>query len=395
MKKKGLFHGLGKNVIVLSVTSFFTDISSEMLYPVIPIFLTSVLGVPVSVLGLIEGIAESTASIMKAFSGWFSDAFRKRRPFITSGYFLSSLGKLLLFFAYAWPTVLIARFIDRLGKGVRTSPRDALLADSSSAEYRGRAFGFHRAVDTLGACLGPLLALLFLFILKGNIRFVFLIAFIPAILAVIILLLFLKEKPISLRGIFTPGVEKHVFPPPGWKWVTPHFKKFILVSSIFAVGNSSDVFLIIRSKDIGLSIGLVILAYVVYNISYSALSFPFGVLSDRIDRKWVIVGGFAVFALVYFGFGLYISRFTVWILFAVYGFYMAMTDGVSKAYISDMVPEESRATAIGVYYCVTGILTLFASLIAGLLWTYIAPEAPFVYGAVTAVFSAILCVYLL
>jgi MFS family permease len=384
-----IFKGLNKNIVVLSITSFFTDISSEMLYPIIPIFLTSVLGAPMAIVGLIEGIAESTASLMKAFSGWFSDRLKRRQPFVTLGYFLSSIGKLMLFFAYTWPIVLVSRFIDRFGKGVRTSPRDAMLADSVPVEYRGKAFGFHRAADTLGACLGPLLALLFLFMLKENLRQVFLIAFIPAILSVIILLLFLKEKP------------KTDFPSPAWSapaWksvITPHFKKFLLISSIFAIGNSSDAFLIIRSKDIGLSIPIVILAYVIYNISYSALSFPFGILSDKIDRKWVIIGGFAVFAIVYFGFGLYINHITVWILFGVYGFYMAMTDGVGKAYISDMVRSESRATAIGLYYCVTGILTLFASLIAGLLWTYVAKEAPFIYGAIVAGISAILCVFLL
>ncbi|MDP3791687.1 MAG: MFS transporter [Candidatus Omnitrophota bacterium] len=392
MRKNGLFKGLNKNIIVLSITSFFTDISSEMLYPIIPIFLTSILGAPVAIMGLIEGAAEATASLMKVFSGWLSDRFRRRQPFVTFGYFLSSIGKLLLFLAYAWPMVFFARFVDRLGKGIRTSPRDALLADSTAIEYRGKAFGFHRAMDTLGACLGPILALWLLAILKDNIRQVFLIAFIPAILAVVVLLLFLKEKPKVAENR-----DRHHFSRIDiWKnGVCPKFKKFILISSIFAIGNSSDAFLIIRSKDIGLSISLVILAYVVYNISYSALSFPFGILSDKIDRKWVIVGGFSIFAMVYLGFGLYATRFTVWVLFAVYGFYMAMTDGVSKAYIADMVPAESRATAIGLYYCATGILVLLASVIAGLLWTYVGASAPFVYGAITAGISAILCVFLL
>ena len=388
-----IFKGLNKNIVVLSITSFFTDISSEMLYPIIPIFLTSVLGAPVSVLGLIEGIAESTASIMKALSGWLSDRIRKRQPFITLGYFLSSIGKLMLFFAYTWPVVLFSRFIDRFGKGVRTSPRDAMLADSAPAEYRGKAFGFHRAADTLGACLGPLLAIWFLHVMKGNMRPIFLFAFVPAILAVIVLMLFLKERPILQNKISTPGVEK-VFSFSLKEFSAP-FKKFLLISCIFAIGNSSDAFLIIRSKGIGLSVSLVILAYVLYNITYSGLSFPFGILSDKIARKWVIIVGFIIFAFVYLGFGLYANRFSVWILFAIYGLYMAATDGVGKALISDTVNEESRATAIGLYYCVTGILTLFASIIAGLLWTYVAASAPFVYGAITALISAILCVFLL
>lgn len=393
--KKGLSKGLNKNIVVLSITSFFTDISSEMLYPIIPIFLTSVLGAPMSVVGLIEGIAESTASILKTFSGWLSDRLRKRQPFVIIGYFLSSLGKVTLFFAYSWPVVLVARFIDRFGKGVRTSPRDALLADSSAVEYRGKVFGFHRAFDSLGACLGPLLALLFLKVLNGNLRTVFLIAFIPAILSVITLVIFLREKTVVSRpGPSGPGLESRSIKFNLKNFSVP-FKRFLLISVIFAIGNSSDAFLIIRSKDIGLSVSLVILAYVVYNITYSAFSVPFGILSDKIARKWVIIGGFMIFALVYLGFAVYANPFTVWILFAIYGFYMAMTDGVSKAFISDIVPSELRATAIGLFYSVTGILTLFASVIAGLLWTYVAQSAPFLYGALTAIISAILCVFLL
>ncbi|OGW94530.1 MAG: hypothetical protein A3I73_06280 [Omnitrophica bacterium RIFCSPLOWO2_02_FULL_45_16] len=387
MKKPGIFKGLNKNIIVLSVTSFFTDISSEMLYPIIPIFLTSVLGAPMSILGLIEGVAESTASVLKAFSGRFSDLIRKRQPFITLGYFLSAMGKLMLFFAYAWPAVLLARFIDRFGKGVRASPRDAMLADSADIKYRGKAFGFHRAMDTLGACLGPLLAVYFLMVLKGNLRHVFLIAFIPAILSVATLVLFLKEKPLISRSSAPIRFNLKYFSTP--------FKRFLFISSIFAMGNSSDAFLIMRSKSIGLSVTFVILAYVAYNISYSALSFPFGILSDKINRKWVIIGGYTVFALVYLSFALFATPATIWVLFFVYGFYMAMTDGVSKAFISDMVASDSRATAIGLYYCVTGLLALFASVIAGLLWTYVAPSAPFIYAAILALISAILCVFLL
>lgn len=388
-----IFKGLNKNVVVLSVTSFFTDISSEMLYPIIPVFLTSVLGAPMSVVGLIEGIAESAASILKAFSGWFSDLFRKRQPFITLGYFLSAMGKLAIFFAQTWPIVLVARFIDRFGKGVRTSPRDAMLADSVDSAYRGKAFGFHRGLDTLGACLGPLLAILFLSVLKENLRSIFLIAFVPAIISVIVLILFLKERPVQVRHSPPDGGIL----PSRWdlKAFSPLFRRFLLISSVFAIGNSSDAFLIMRSKDIGLSISMVILAYVVYNISYSALSMPFGMLSDRVDKKWVIIGGYVIFALVYFGFGLYANPATIWPLFFVYGFYMAMTDGVSKAYISGMVESDSRATAIGIYYCITGILTLLASVVAGLLWTYVTVSAPFLYGAILALVSALLCVFLL
>jgi MFS family permease len=351
-----------------------------MLYPIIPIFLTSVLGAPMSILGLIEGIAEAAASILKAFSGWFSDKLQKRKAFVVGGYFLSSMGKLFFFMAYAWPMVLFARLIDRIGKGVRTSPRDAMIADSCDAQYRGKAFGFHRAADTLGACLGPLLALWLIYAMKENLRIVFFIAFIPAIIAVGLLIFFLAEVPILERA---NGVKLNF----DLKKFSPAFKRFLIISAIFSIGNSSDAFLIMRAKDLGLSTAMVILAYVVYNVSYSGLSLPAGILSDRIPRKFVIASGYAIFALVYFGFGIFANSLAIWPLFFIYGFYMAMTDGVGKAFITDTVDKELRGTALGIYYCLTGLAAFAASLIAGLLWTHVGVWAPFVYGAVMAVFS--------
>lgn len=383
IKKSNLFKGITKNVAVLSVVSFFTDVSSEMLYPIIPIFLTSVLGAPMSVLGLIEGLAEAAASILKAFSGWFSDIFKKRQPFVTGGYFLSSIGKLLFFIAYSWPVVLLARLVDRIGKGIRTSPRDALIADSTGPEYRGKAFGFHRAMDTLGACLGPLLALWLLVALKGNLRAIFLIAFIPAILAVGVLLFLLKE-PKASTGIDVPN-RKFDF-----KDFSPAFNKFLFISVIFSVGNSSDAFLIMRAKSLGLATTFIILAYVVYNISYAAFSLPAGVLSDKFSRKTIIIIGYLIFAVVYFGFAFWKNPGTLWLLFFIYGFYIAMTDGVGKAYITDVVSGHRRGTAIGAYYCITGLCAFFASLIAGLLWTYVGVNAPFIYGSIASLASAII-----
>lgn len=377
-----IFKGLKKNVIVLSVVSFFTDVSSEMLYPVIPIFLTTVLGAPMSVLGLVEGIAESAASILKAFSGWMSDKIRHRKNFVVGGYFLSSIGKLLFFLSYAWPMVLAARLVDRVGKGIRTSPRDAMIADSCDAGYMGKAFGFHRAADTLGAILGPLLALWLIVALKENIRLVFLIAFVPAIIAVAVLVFLLKEVP---RASGNAGGALRL----RMDQFSPAFRRFLLVSVIFSIGNSSDAFLIMRAKDIGLTMALVILAYVIYNISYAGLSFPAGVISDRIPRKGIMIVGYFIFAIVYTGFAFFANKGTIWPLFFVYGFYMAMTDGVSKAFVTDTVEEEVRGTAIGIYYCLTGLCAFAASLIAGLLWTYVGASAPFIYGAVMATISCV------
>jgi MFS family permease len=382
------FTGIKKNVIVLSVVSFFTDISSEMLYPIVPIFLTSVLGAPMSVLGLIEGAAESAASILKAFSGWLSDRIAKRQPFVVWGYSLSSFAKPLLFFAYSWPLVLVSRLLDRVGKGLRTSARDAMIVDATDAPYIGKAFGFHRAMDTLGACIGPLIAILLLTILKENIRMVFLVAFIPAVLAVLTLIFFLKEvPPVHVNNKNYPRFNLNVF--------SPDFKAFLFASAIFAIGNSSDAFLIMRAKGLGLSVTMVILAYVLYNISYSALSAPFGSISDKIPRKNVMILGYAVFALVYVGFAMITHSAMIWPLFFVYGFYIAMTDGVGKALVSDMVPKEYVGTAMGLYHFVLGIFAFFASLIAGLLWTHIGAPAPFYYGAAMSAVSCLAFAFLI
>lgn len=389
-KTENLFKGIKKNVVVLSAASLFTDISSEMLYPIIPIFLTSVLGAPMSVLGLIEGIAESTASILKAFSGWLSDRIAKRQPFVVAGYSLSALSKLIFFAAYTWPVVLAARFLDRFGKGIRTSPRDAMIADITDSEYRGKAFGFHRAMDTIGACLGPLCAIWFLSVFKDNLRDVFLVAFIPGLAAVFVLVFFLKESVVP-PGIAAGGIKNLLL----IRNFSPEFKKFLLASAIFAVGNSSDAFLIMRSKDLGLSVIMVILAYVLYNISYSLFSMPFGILSDRIPRKRIMAGGYMIFAVVYLGFGLASGPGIVWLLFPVYGFYIAMTDGVGKAIVADMVGKDRMGTAMGLYHFVLGIFAFFASLMAGLLWTYAGVAAPFIYGAVCAAISCAAFIFLL
>ena len=378
--------GIPKNIFVLGLVSFFNDVASEMIYPLVPIFLTSVLAAPATIVGLIEGIAESTASILKAFSGWLSDKLRKRKPFVVLGYSFSAISKILLSLAFSWPFVLMARFIDRFGKGARTSARDVLIAESSENSIRGRSFGFHRALDTLGAVVGPLLALLAIHFLNNKFRLIFFLAFIPAFIAVLLLIFFVKEKKKEANSFS----EFHFT----WRDLNPAFKIFLLVSFVFALGNSSDAFLILRAQNLGLSVSLVILAYVLFNFTYSIFSTPAGVISDKIGPKKVLLTGFLLFSTVYLFFGLAPSSLFLWFLFPIYGIYMALTDGVGKAYISNLVPQEKAGTAFGIYQTTIGLTTFFASFIAGLLWTYIGVKAPFIFGSLIAIISAFLFVAL-
>jgi MFS family permease len=406
---KDIIKGVKKNVFILGLVSFFTDISSEMLYPIIPIFLSAVLNAPMSIVGLIEGMAESTASILKIVSGWLSDRSGKRKPFVIYGYSLSTIAKPLLAFAATWHFVLAARFLDRFGKGLRSSARDALIADSTDAQYRGKAFGFHRSLDSVGAVMGPLIALLILHYLDRNhwnldasTRIIFLIAFIPALISVLLLLFFVTDKVSEKKDGFKFKLSDF----------SRDFRLFLLISIVFSAGNSSNVFLILRAKDLFENFGgvpavitsifgsfgivaVVILTYVVYNITYSLFSMPAGMLSDRIGRRNVMVGGFLIFSIVYMGFAKANAGYLVWILFAIYGFYIAMTDGVSKAYAVDLVPADKRGTAIGLYYTATGLMALAASIIAGLLWDFAGASAPFLFGSATALAAAVMLVILM
>jgi MFS family permease len=406
---KDIIKGVKKNVFILGLVSFFTDISSEMLYPIIPIFLTAVLGAPMSVVGLIEGVAESTASILKVISGWLSDKSGKRKPFVIFGYSLSTIAKPLFAFAATWHFVFAARVLDRFGKGLRSSARDALIADSTESQYRGKAFGFHRALDSIGAVMGPLITLALLYYLENShrdpgssYRIIFLLAFIPALISVLLLLFFVTEK----AGERKEGMKFR------FSDFSRDFKIFLTISVVFAIGNSSDAFLILRANNIFESFGgvpsiitstfgsiaviaVVILTYVVYNITYSLFSMPAGMLSDRIGRRNVMIGGFLIFSFVYLGFALANAGYLIWILFAIYGFYIAMTDGVSKAYAVDLVPADKRGTAIGLYYTATGLMALAASIIAGLLWDLIGASATFMFGSAMALVAAVLLVTLL
>lgn len=370
----------------LSLVSLFNDIASEMIYPIVPIFLTTVLGAPVTVVGLIEGIAEGTASITKTVFGYWSDRIHKRKIFVVLGYGFGAISKLLTGLATVWPFVLFARFIDRFGKGLRTSARDAILLQNATKENKGFIFGFHRSIDSLGAVIGPLVALVFLDLMKENMRLTFLAAFVPAAIGVLLLVFFVKERPLP------PAEQKkpiHI----SWKEINPSLKLFFLISMVFAAGNSSDAFLILRSKGLGLTTTMVVLAYVLYNVTQTLFGTPGGRLADKIGARKVYAIGLAVFSLVYLAFGFVNSSLFVWFLFPVYGIYIAFTDGVSKSYIAEFITEREAGTYFGIYQTGIAICQVLASVIAGFLWNSIHPSAAFFYGGIMAALALLILGY--
>lgn len=375
----GPFKGLTPNVIKLGIVSFFADISSEMIYPLTPIFLTTVLGAPMAIVGVIEGVAEATASIMKAVSGRMSDRIGRRRPFVFLGYSLSAIAKPLIALAGGWVLVLVARFADRFGKGLRTSARDALIADSVSAGARGRAFGWHRAIDTMGAFIGPLLAI-FCIKFVGDLRLVFLLAFVPGIISSLVVF-FVRERFV-INGGQRLAFNLSSLPSP--------FRRYLVAWSVFSVANSSDIFLILKAKQAGFSTVLVIAVYAFYNLTYAVASPYLGHLSDKIERKHLLVSGLIVFAAVYAGFALAVHPWQLWSLFGIYGLYMAATEGVGKALAVDLVTADIRATAIGILGAFSGIAALIASTVAGILWSAVGSWAAFAYGAAGAIVGSLM-----
>lgn len=347
---------LPRNVKVLSWVSFFQDAASEMLYPVLPIFLTSVLGAPVAVVGLIEGIAEGTANIMKAVSGRFADA-RRKRPFIAAGYGLSSISKVAIGLATVWPVVLGARFVDRVGKGIRTSPRDALIAADTPLEIRGRAFGFHRAADTAGAVLGPLIALGLYHALDRELRPLFFVAFIPAAISVA-LIAFVRESSAAPDG--AQKIERTPLP--------RSYRRLVAILVLFGLVNFSDALLIVRAQELGFGFVSIILAYTLYNVVYAGLSYPAGRLSDRIPRRFVFAAGLVVFAVAYAGLGFVSSPGWIWLLLPFYGAYTALTDGVAKAWVADHLARDQLAWGLGLFQGLQGGAAVVAGVGAGLLW---------------------------
>ncbi|MCS7202738.1 MAG: MFS transporter [Dictyoglomus sp.] len=380
------------NIIITGIGSLLTDISTEMFYPLISFYLLA-LGAGPSILGFVEGIAESLASLLKVYSGYISDKIQKRKPLAILGYSFSSIGKVILYLAENWVGIFIGRFIDRFGKGIRTAPRDAIIAESSKEKERGKSFGLHRAMDTIGAALGVVLAI---YIIKNfnldetsnlkeyipAFKSIILFSLIPALLGVGILFLLKETGKSSSRGNL-PSLK--------WKKLDPKLRAFLIFTFIFTLGNSSNQFLLLRAKTIeeNIRITTVLSLYLLYNVIYAIFSFPAGYISDKIGRKRVLVLGYLFYGLVYLGFAI-ANKFNVLVyLFVAYGLYIAFTEGVEKALISDLAPPETKATVIGLHATLVGIGLFPASLLAGLLWSYFGPQAPFYFGGFLGILASI------
>jgi MFS family permease len=388
---KAGWRSLPRNVWAVSLTSFFMDISSEMVVNILPLFLYNVLGVGASVIGLIEGIAEATASLLKVFSGWLSDRLGARKWPAVLGYGVSALAKPFFYFASSWGAVAAVRWADRVGKGIRTAPRDALVADSIDEQQRGLAFGFHRAADTGGAVVGLLIALGVVWgaqaasveLGRRTFQVVVLASLVPAVLAVLSLALGAKDVPVT---------EKRERPAITFRGLGRPFMVFMVIVGLFDLGNSADAFLVLRAQERGLSVVGILGMLVTFNLVYTLVSAPAGSLSDRIGRRKVIVGGWLAYAAIYLGFALAGAAWQVWVLYALYGVYYGLAYGTSKALVADLVPVDLRGTAYGTYNATLGLIDFPASLIAGLLWQTIGPPAPFFFGALMALAAAALLV---
>ena len=389
------WRGLPRNVWAVSLTSFFMDISSEMVINLLPLFLANVLGVRINIIGLIEGIAEATSSLLKVFSGWFSDRVGERKWLAVAGYGISTLAKPFFYVAQTWGQVLAVRWVDRVGKGIRTAPRDALVADSIDEKQRGLAFGLHRAADSGGALVGLLIALGVIWAAqeaavklgRDTFQTVVLVSLIPAVLAVLVLALGARDVPVS---------GERARPKITFRGLGKPFLIFLLIVGIWDLGNSSDAFLVLRAQSLGTSVVGIMFMLITFNFVYTVVSMPAGALSDRIGRRKIIIGGWLAYAVIYFGFAMAQSSWQVWMLYASYGLYYGMAYGTSKAMVADLVPAELRGTAYGTYNAVLGILDLPASLIAGILWQGIAgwagfgASAPFLFGAACSLLAAVL-----
>lgn len=378
------FKGITGNILVLGMVSFLTDLSSEMIYPLLPVFLTTVLGAGPAILGVIEGVAESTASLLKLVSGIVSDRVTDRKKLVLSGYGISSFARPLIAAATGPLAVLVIRFTDRVGKGIRTSPRDALIADSVDPAIRGKAYGFHRSMDHAGAIVGPLVATVLLAYVVSDIRTVFWLAAIPGILTVLLIIFKVKE------------VERRKGPSNGrFLGLFPHgrLRSYIIILFIFTLGNSSDAFLLLQAGRLGVSPIMIPLLWAFFHVVKMFSTMPFGALSDRVGRRKIIIAGWGVYALTYFGFGFATTELHVWLLFTLYGLFYGLTEGTEKALLVDIAPSEERGSAFGWYNFAIGIGALPASLLFGLIWQEVGVQAAFGFGAGLAALAAVLLMF--
>ena len=392
---------LSRNVKLLATVSFFTDVASEMIYPLLPLFLSTVLGTSAAVLGVIEGLAESLSSLLRLPAGWYSDRIRRRKPFVVFGYTLASLARPLIGLAQGAGQVLAIRLADRFGKGVRSAPRDALIADSVPPSQRGYAFGVHRAADNFGAVAGPLIAWALLTLGWVELRELFLWAAVPGAIAVVLVVVFVRESP-HASPVSVPTPSAPAASPPtdtpapaiGAPPLGPRFWRYLAVLFVFTLGASTDAFLLLRASQLGVATALIPIIWALLHVVKSSSTAIGGALSDRVGRRPLILGGWALYALVYLGFAFATVEWQAWALFVVYGLYFGATEGTEKAFVADLVPAARRGTAFGWFNAALGLGALPASVVFGIVWERIGAEAAFVMGAGIAAVATLLFVIL-
>lgn len=375
------FLGFPRNVFFLGLVSLFMDISSEMIHPLIPLFLSETLHASKTFIGIIEGIAESTASMLKVFSGWFSDRIGRRKPIIFWGYGISVISRPILATASSWLHVLIYRFTDRIGKGVRTAPRDAIIADSSDRSILGKAFGFHRSMDTIGAVIGPSIAFLLLGIFHNRIQSVFWFSMIPGLFALFSIILFVKEVRPQCK------MEKAAITMGG---LNRRFRIFLLISALFTLGKTTEAFLVLRANEIGISIATIPLLYLTFNIVSATLSTPAGLLADRVGKRKTIMASYIFLSFLFIGFATAKTPLHAWSLFVGYGIFVAMNEGIQRAFVATLIEPEIKATGYGIYHTTVGLAALPSGIISGMLWQNIGSYAIFYFGTITSFVSFVL-----
>jgi MFS family permease len=385
MDKKSFLRGFTRNIIIVGFVSLFTDLSSQMIFPLIPLYLIS-LGAGAWVVGLVEGAAETTASLLKVFSGYWSDKIKRRKPFVFVGYSLSSVTKPLFALTTSWPFILFVRVVERIGKGIRDAPRDAIVAESADASVRGKAYGFQRAMDGLGSVSGAALAFILLPLM--GFKSIFLFAFLPGVIAVLCVLLIKEERrPLTIKKQKTESFQVSL------KRLPWNLKLFVIISTIFALGNFGYAFLLLKAKNIGFTDENAILLYVLFYVVYSLFTIPAGILSDKKGRKPVLMAGYVLFSVTAIGLILTSQIYAIIILFVTYGIFFAMIDGVQRAFVVDLAPPNLKGTALGTFHTFTGIMALPGGFILGLLWDKISPQATFIFAFLLSICSLVLFIF--